>query len=86
MAVAWEWKDSEGKVEEHILSAWGMSALQFCNCLVGIKHGFRKKALSISKNQQIHTIATISCNTLLYCDAEEVIYWLLKIIMLSFNL
>ena len=41
----------------HIMCCSCMPALQFCNCLVGIKHyDFGKKALSICKNQLLYTI------------------------------
>ena len=47
-----------------------MPVLQFCNCLVGIKHdGFGKRLCSSAKISH-----TVSCNISLYRDTKEVIY------------
>ena len=47
-----------------------MSVLQFCNCLVSIKHdGFGKRFYPSAKLSY-----TVSCNISLYRDTKEVIY------------
>ena len=47
-----------------------MPVLQFCNCLVGIKHdGFGKRLCPSAKISH-----TVSCSIWLYRDTKEVIY------------